>query len=139
MKWFFRLMDALKPDELQLGFLKVLYGSEMASNVELYEIEKTPYPPYEVLSTKWLSFDHILELKMVEEALEIFYNSRQFECTILYLQQFFETPYEMFRALGDQYQIHFPVFENHSRMKRYEFLLACSKLLSNDINDEVLI
>ena len=70
---------ALAPQQLQLGFLKVLKGSWMYENQAAYDLVYTKEPPYEVLSTKWLSFDDVLYLKGIEAVVEVFYNSRQFE------------------------------------------------------------
>lgn len=58
---------AMKPEQLQLGFLKVLKGSKMHDNAERYGLQYTSCPPYEVLFTKWISYDEILRLKQIEE------------------------------------------------------------------------
>ena len=87
---------ALRPDEFQLGFLKVLYGSKMEKDSSMYDIVTADYPPYEVLSTRWLSYDDVLLLKEVEEALEVYYNSRQFDNAISYLAENYESPFDIF-------------------------------------------
>ena len=68
----------MEPEQLQLGFLKVLKGSHMAEMAESYGLVYSRRPPYEVLSTRWISYEELLELKGVEEMVEIHYNSRQF-------------------------------------------------------------
>ena len=68
----------MKPDQLQLGFLKVLHGSEMEMRASEFGIVYSDKPPYEVLKTKWIGFDEILKLKAVESVVEIYYNSFQF-------------------------------------------------------------
>ena len=114
---------AMRPEQLQLGFLKVLSGALMETKAKEYELEICDEPPYEVLSTKWLSYDDILELKKVENVVEIYYNSRQFVNSILYLEKKFESPFEMFKELGNYYELHKLDEVKHSRVKLYENLL----------------
>ena len=73
---------ALKPEQLQLGFLKVLKGSFMQEHQEEYGIVHKAHPPYEVLYTKWISYEDVLRLKGIEEMVEVYYNSRQFTNTM---------------------------------------------------------
>jgi len=128
----FNRVYELEPDEFQLGFLKVLSGSHMSEMEEEYGIIKSDYAPYEVLSTKWLSYDDILLLKAVEEVLEIYYNSRQFDRTVSYILNYFETPFSMYVSLGQYYEEHFDVGMNHSRIKRYEILYDFAKDMVED-------
>lgn len=118
---------ALLPQQLQLGFLKVLKGSRMYENQAAYDLVYTKEPPYEVLSTKWLSFDDILYLKGIEAVVEVFYNSRQFEKTLAYLERFFETPFDFYGALAAYYEKNGLNEMSHKRLARYEHLLAFSK------------
>ena len=83
----------MKPDQLQLGFLKVLKGSYMEEQGKEYELTYRDSQPYEVLSTRWISYDEILKLKQVEEMVEVYYNSDQFEHVLPYLISFFPSPY----------------------------------------------
>ena len=89
----FNQVYAMKPDQLQLGFLKVLYGSNMKLMSGEYGIKHLSYPPYEVLETKWISYEDMLKLKEVEEVVEIYYNSFQFSNSVMYLEKMFETPF----------------------------------------------
>ena len=73
----FNEVYGMEPEQLQLGFLKVLKGSHMAEMAESYGLVYSRRPPYEVLSTRWLCYEELLELKGVEEMVEIHYNSRQ--------------------------------------------------------------
>ena len=114
---------AMKPDQFQLGFLKVLYGSMMKENSEKYGMAYSGRAPYEVLKTNWVSFDDILKLKEVEAVVEIYYNSFQFENTIRKLSELYESPFELYEQLGNFYQKHSENGEKHSRVKRYELLL----------------
>lgn len=114
----------LKPDQLQLGFLKVLKGSPMYEKAEEYGIVYGEYPPYEVLFTKWLTYDDILRLKAVEEAVELYYNSGQFQTTIAYLERFFERPFALYEALGNFCEREKDGYQAHSRIRQYERLLS---------------
>lgn len=114
---------ALKPDQLQLGFLKVLKGSGMFYDSKEMGIVYKDQAPFEVLYTKWLSFDDVLKLKEVEDMVEVYYNSGQFIYTIMYLEHFFKTPFDLYEALGEFYERKGLSHINHNRMRRYEILL----------------
>lgn len=94
----------MKPDQLQLGFLKVLKGSYMGEQTENYELSYREVQPYEVLCTKWLSYDDILVLKQVEEMVELYYNSDQFRYTVSFLISFFPDAFVFYQMLGTFYQ-----------------------------------
>ena len=113
----------LCPEQLQLGFLKVLKGSYMEEQKEEYELVYQSMPPYEVLCTKWLSYEDVLELKMIEEMVEVYYNSGQFTYTLRQLEKEFDSPYQMYYALGKYYEMHDLNMMSHARVKRYEILL----------------
>ncbi len=113
----------LGPDELQLGFLKVLKGSRMHRMAGEYGIIYHKEAPYEVMQTRWMSYDDILELKSVEEMLEIYSNSHQFELALRYLMHWFETPYDLFLALARHYSENGLTTMQQSRQKRYEILM----------------
>ena len=115
---------SMEPEQLQLGFLKVLKGSYMEEKAPDYGLVYSSTPPYEVLSTRWLSYDRILELKTVEDMVEVHYNSRQFTCTLKALEKEFPSPYQMFLAMGEYYQKPGLTGMNHSRIARYEILFA---------------
>ena len=114
---------ALHPQQLQLGFLKVLKGSYMYENRQNYGLKYHTKPPYEVLETNWLTYTELLKIKYVEEMLEVYYNSAQFEMTMQVLEQAFVSPFEMFLKLGEHYEKHGLFFMNHSRIRRCEILL----------------
>lgn len=94
----------MRPNQLQLGFLKVLKGSYIEEQTAEYELKYQNIQPYEVLSTKWITYDEILSLKQVEEMIEVYYNSDQFEHVLSYLIPFFESPYAFYEALGQYYK-----------------------------------
>ena len=114
---------ALKPQQLQLGFLKVLKGSHMMEMCREYGIVYKTQEPYEVLSTKWLDYDHVLKMKTVENMVEVYYNSGQFKHTLVFLEQYFEDPFRMYEALGRFYEKKGYSEISHSRMRRYEILM----------------
>ena len=117
----------LKPNQLQLGFLKVLKGSYMYEHAKEYGIVYHDGPPYEVLKTNWLSFDEVLKIKQVEEMLEVYYNSGQFEITMKVLEKLFDSAFDMFRQLGEYYEQKGYFGMNHSRIRRCEILLEFVK------------
>lgn len=113
----------LKPQQLQLGFLKVLKGSLMKEMAVEYEIVHKEKEPYEVLSTKWLSYGDVLKLKIVESMVEVYYNSGQFLHTLEYLERFFPDAFMFYQELGYFYENKGYDVISHSRMRRYEILL----------------
>ena len=114
---------ALKPQQLQLGFLKVLKGSHMMEMCREYGIVYKTQEPYEVLSTKWLDYDHVLKLKTVENMVEVYYNSGQFQNTLEYLENFFQDAFSIYERLGSFYLEKGYGDVSHTRMRRYEILL----------------
>ena len=114
---------ALRPEQFQLGFLKVLKGSYMMEMTGEYQILYKDREPYEVLSTAWLTYGEILGLKMVESMVEVYYNSGQFKHTLVFLEQYFEHPFRMYEALGRFYEKKGYSEISHSRMRRYEILM----------------
>ena len=114
---------ALKPQQLQLGFLKVLKGSHMMEMCREYGIVYKTQEPYEVLSTKWLDYDHVWKLKTVENMVEVYYNSGQFQNTLEYLEKFFPDAFSIYERLGSFYMEKGYGDVSHTRMRRYEILL----------------
>lgn len=123
----FNRVYAMKPEQLQLGFLKVLKGSEMCEKAVAYGIHYTDKPPYEVLFTNWLTFEDVLKLKRIEEMVELYYNSNQFVHTLRFLEQTFETPFQMFEALADFYERNGYFVNSPARSYRYQVLLAFAR------------
>ncbi|MCI9124417.1 MAG: B12-binding domain-containing radical SAM protein [Eubacterium sp.] len=121
---------ALCPHQLQLGFLKVLSGSGMERHAGTYSLLYTAQPPYEVLSTKWLSYDQICRLKQIEEVLELYYNSGQFAHTLTFLCTFFATAYDMYDSLACWFESHRLCAVQSSRVRKYEILLefGCGRI-----------
>ena len=118
----FNEVYGMRPEQLQLGFLKVLKGSLMHEKAEEYGILYQDRAPYEVLSTRWLSYGEIIRLKKVEEMVEVYYNSAQFTNTLRRLEGHFPSAFAMYEALGAYYEKNGLYGMNHSRIARYEIL-----------------
>ncbi|WP_300775153.1 B12-binding domain-containing radical SAM protein [uncultured Acetatifactor sp.] len=117
--WVYRL----RPHQLQLGFLKVLKGSEMWERAQEYGIRYLEQPPYEVLCTDWLSYGEVMRLKGVEEMVELYYNSGQFVHTLNFLENAFPGPFAMYEALADFYREEGHLAMSPARASRYQVLL----------------
>lgn len=111
-----------EPDQLQLGFLKVLKGTMMEEEVKKYSILYRNKPPYEVLGTKWLSYDEIILLKGVEELVELYYNSGQYTLTLKYAVPFFESPFRFYEMFSAWYRGKGYHKLNHNRLEKYNIL-----------------
>lgn len=114
---------ALRPHQLQLGFLKVLKGSPMESGSEKYGLRYTEAAPYEVLQTRWISYGELTALKSVEEMVDIYYNSGQFMRTVELLLGEFDDAFGFFEALALWHQKKGLELINLYRNSRYEMLL----------------
>lgn len=115
---------AMKPEQLQLGFLKVLKGTQIWEKADAYGIVYQERPPYEVLYTKWISYEEILKLKQVEEMVELYYNSNQFTHTLPVLEKAFVNPFEMFEKLAAFYEEKGYFVNSPARSHRYQVLLS---------------
>ena len=122
----------MNPHQLQLGFLKVLSGAPMEEMAAENDIVYQSAPPYEVLSTKWLSYEDVSLLKKVEELVEVYTNSGQFLYSMMYLQNYVKTPFELFEKLAAFYEEKNYAGLKLSRNKRYEILweFAAEKLFA---------
>lgn len=120
----------IKPEEIQLGFLKLLRGSSMREEAEEYGMKYSPYPPYEILKTKDISYDELLVLKKVEEMVDKYYNSGKFNNIIKYLVKKFETPFEFYLSLGEYFDNKGYFNKNIGNVEYYKVFL--------DFNREIL-
>lgn len=111
---------ALRPEQLQLGFLKLLRGSRLYAQRGAYGLVHSEYPPYEILRTRELSFSELTRLKLVEEMTEVYYNSGRFEKTLEYLLRFCPSPFEAFLALGER----MPRQRSVGKYEHYDLLFA---------------
>lgn len=122
----------MHPNQLQLGFLKVLKGSYMYECIEEYGIKYMDFPPFEVLSTRWLSYKDVRRLKRIEEMVELYYNSNQYTHTLPALLRCFESPFALFGALADFYQEKGFLMNTPARAYRYEVLLQFAIYVDRD-------
>lgn len=114
---------AMRPEQLQLGFLKVLKGAPMHEKAESYGIRYTSLPPYEVLCTRWLSYGEVCRLKRIEEMVELYYNSNQFAHTLPVLEESFAGPFALFEKLAEYYEENGYILNSPSRVYRYHIFL----------------
>ncbi len=112
----------LHPEQLQLGFLKVLKGSYMCQQKETYGLVYHEEPPYEILYNNWLSYDEVLTLKGIEDMVEVYYNSGQFSVTMKLLEEVFDSAFEMYESMSNFYDEHQYRIGKHTRIARYEIL-----------------
>lgn len=123
----FNRVYAMKPEQLQLGFLKVLKGSKMYECAKEYGVVYLDRPPYEVLYTNWLSYDDVLRLKSIEEMVELYYNSNQYTHTLPFLLKAFETPFAMYETMAQFYEDKGFFVNSPARVYRYHVLLEFAK------------
>lgn len=131
----FNQVYAMQPEQLQLGFLKVLKGSEMHERAEEFGICYLDNPPYEVLSTSWLSYEDVIRLKKIEEMVEMYYNSNQFTHTLAFLAEAFDSPFAMYESLADYFQRKGYFVHNPARASRYLILLEFAQEYSPDYRE----
>lgn len=113
---------AMEPDELQLGFLKVLHGTRMEAEAKAHGLVYSSRPVYEVMASKWLSYEDVLRLKSVEDAVEVYYNSNQYANTLAYIMNEFEGPFDFFSRLGAFREQRNAMNVSQSRMDQYQVL-----------------
>ena len=118
----FDAVFALRPEQLQLGFLKVLKGSYMYENREAYGLVYRSEPPYEVLSTNWVTYDEMIRLKGIEQIVELYYNSHQYDKTLESVFEGETSAFGFFESLADDYRAKGHHMVNHSRKEKYYIL-----------------
>lgn len=132
----------IQPEQLQLGFLKVLKGSWMHENASEYELKYQARPPFEVRSTRWISYEELLKLKRVEEMVEVYYNSHQFEATLKWMLLHEQNSFSFFEDLGEYYEKNNLFLLSHNRLARYEILWKfwCERReMEDEIGKETLL
>ena len=121
---------SIRPEEIQLGFLKLLKGSSMREEANQYGMEYSPYPPYEILKTNLVSYEEMLKLKKVEEMVDKYYNSGKFNHIIKYFEHKFESPFEFYYELGMFFDKKGYFNKNIGNIEYYKVFL--------DFNNEIL-
>lgn len=127
----------MKPDNLQLGFLKLLHGSLMREEKDKYGIVARDIPPYEVLYTKYLSYDDILKLKQVEKVLDMYYNSNMFVLSVRYLSGSFDDSFAMYEMLSEYFERRYSDGSLPSRNGKFELLYDFAGVYLNE--DDMMV
>ena len=123
----------IRPEEIQLGFLKLLKGSSMREEAERYGMEFSPYPPYEILKTDKITYEELLKLKKVEEMVDKYYNSQKFKLIIGYFEDKFDSPFEFYYSLGLFFDNRGYFNKNIGNIEYYKvFLDFNNEILKND-------
>jgi len=117
----------MEPDQLQLGFLKVLKGSVMEGRRDEYDLKYHSTPQYEVFSTRWISYREVLELKKIEEMVELLYNSSQFATALRVLLPKFQSPYDFFEKIAEFYDEKGYFIQTPARSYRYNVVYEFGK------------
>lgn len=100
----FEYVHDLKPEMIQLGFLKLLNGTQMYDKIEKYEYKYFSKPPYEVFSNKFLSFAEIIKLKNFEKVLDYYYNSEKFSVSTDYIiKNHYENSFDFYEEIAEYY------------------------------------
>ncbi|PKM57375.1 MAG: B12-binding domain-containing radical SAM protein [Firmicutes bacterium HGW-Firmicutes-3] len=121
---------AIRPEQLQLGFLKVLKGSKIEEQQETYGIISRKHPPYEVLRTREMSYEDLRKLKEIEVLLEYYYNSGQFSNSMAYLMDLFDHPFALFETLREYWEVEGLYHVKHHKIKFYDLLYEFGQQVS---------
>lgn len=124
----------IHPEEIQLGFLKLLKGSSMREDSDKYAMEYSPYPPYEILKTNTISYEELLKLKKVEEMVDKYYNSQKFNYIIRYFEKKFKSPFEFYYSLGMFFQKKGYFNKNIGNIEYYKVFLDFNQTVLNQSN-----
>ncbi|WP_342512778.1 B12-binding domain-containing radical SAM protein [Sporosarcina sp. FSL K6-1522] len=101
----FNEVFAMRPEELQLGFLKLLRGTGLRIQAEQYGYTYVDEAPYEIFSNNVLTFDDILRIKQTEDVLEKYWNDNRLPRTVEYLvSEVFDTPFDFFQQFGTYWE-----------------------------------
>lgn len=126
----------LKPDKLQLGFLKLLKGSEIRKNSKKYNYVFNDEPPYEVYYNKYISFDQMIYLNKIEDILDIYYNSHMFKNTLDYLiKKYFKKPHKFYVKFYEFWDENNLFKLKHSKLTKYKILRNFYKTFGNNLNE----
>lgn len=118
---------AVKPEQFQLGFLKLLKGSSMREEADSWGIIYSPYAPYEVLRTSALSFDDLTALKHIEEMVDKYYNSQKFNTVLKYFENRFDNAFNFYKNLSEYFYKLGYMNKNISFADYYEFFIEFSE------------
>ena len=129
---------SIRPEEIQLGFLKLLKGSSMLEEAEQYGMKYSMYPPYEILKTNLVSYEEMLKLKKVEAMVDKYYNSGKFNYIISYFEDKFNTPFDFYFELGKFFDNNGYFNKNIGNIEYYKVFLDFSKIILQK-DDKILL
>lgn len=130
----FNDLYTIHPEEIQLGFLKLLKGSSMRDEEKKWGMVYSPYPPYEILKTKDISYEELIQLKRVEEMVDKYYNSGKFNTIIQYFINKFDGPYSFYHGLGEFFYNKGYFSRNISSADYYKVFLEYNEEILNEDN-----
>lgn len=130
----FNQVYSMKPEEIQLGFLKLLKGSPMIQEAEKWGMVYSPYPPYEILKTKNVSYEEIIELKKIEKMVDKYYNTNKFNNILKYFEKHFSTPFEFYKKLAYFFEQKGYFDRNISSVEYYNVFLEFNTCILKDTN-----
>lgn len=114
----------LKPEKLQLGFLKLLKGSGLRLAKDRYGYKYIDEPPYEILENNYISYEELLKLKGIEDLVDKYYNEGYFEHTLNYLiKTHYMSPFRFYEDLFEYWDSNQYHKVSHSRNGLYDILL----------------
>ena len=120
----FNEIYSLRPEKLQLGFLKLLKGSELRNKKDLYGFKFLNKPPYEVLENNYIKYKDILKLKGIEDLVEKYGNEFYFENSLSYIMNnFYKSPFEFYESFAEYWERKGLSNESHGRIDLYRILL----------------
>lgn len=114
---------SIKPEKIQLGFLKLLKGSQLRIDEEKYGYKYLDIPPYEIMENDYISYDEIIRLKFIEELVDKYYNEGYFKHSLAFIiKNFYKNPFEFYEEYAEFWIKNNLYDQSHSRDKRYEIL-----------------
>ncbi|MEY7999903.1 B12-binding domain-containing radical SAM protein [Clostridium sp. Mt-5] len=133
----FNNVYSIKPEEIQLGFLKLLKGSSMREEVKNWGMVYSPYAPYEILKTNHMSYDEIVILKRLEKVLDKYYNSGKFIHILNYFISKFKTAFDFYYEMGMFFYEMGYLNRNISSAEYYKVFIEFEEQYLNEKNIEL--
>lgn len=118
----------LRPEKIQLGFLKLLKGSRLRNKMDEYGYILLDKAPYEILKSKWLSYDDLIVLKRIEELVEKYYNEQYFQHSLEYMiKNRFNGAFHFFEEFSKYWSVNCFFEVSHSRDALYRIINEYSR------------
>ena len=133
----FNDLYSIQPDEIQLGFLKVLKGTLMKEEADKWGIVNSPYTPNEVLKTNDISYGELILLKRVEKMVDKYYNSQKFSTLLKYFAPKFETAFDFYLTLGMFFYNKGYLDRNISGADYYKVFIEFNEEVMNENDDKL--